>query len=125
MHSICSSRQDGLQRRWQLTAKHCLGQTDTHSGLDGNMLLKKEPAEVVLHRACGVLDQGLLQLSDIAFGPTICGGVTRDRCNSLDTVSFVECSDLVGHKHCAIVTHHPRRNAKRHKERTQHTDDHC
>lgn len=89
------------------------------------MLLGKELAEAALHRACCVLDQSLLQLGDIVFGLTTRDGVIGNRCNGLDTVSFVECLDLVGHEHCAIGRDHPPGNAEHHKGRTQHSDGRC
>lgn len=47
--------------------------------------------------AYGVLDQSFLQISNVAFGLTIRGGVIEGRCNGLNTVSVVKCPDLVGH----------------------------
>lgn len=88
------------------------------------LLSEKEPAEVALHIAHGVLDQSL-QLSDMVFNLTIYGRVIGSRFKGLGTVSFVECSDIVRHKRFAIVRHQPLRNTKHHKKQTQHTDDRC
>lgn len=103
VRNSCSSRHDGLQKRRQLATKHCLGQNDTHSGVGGGVLLEKESVEAALHWARGIKDQSLVLLSDVAFGLPIRGGVIGSRCNSLDTIPLIECSDLIGHECCAIV----------------------
>lgn len=117
--------QEGVQRTRELVAKHRLGQSDTHSGLDGGVLLEKELTETALHRARGGLVESFLQLNDIAFSLTIRGGVVGSRCHSLDTILLVKCSDLVEHERCVIIRRCPPRNTEHCKGRTQHTDDCC
>lgn len=126
MRSSRKSRQYGIQRRKQLAAKHCLGRSDTRSGIDGCVLPEKKTALAALQRAHGVLQiRAFFQLSDTAFGLIIRGAVIVSRCKSLDIIPFVECSDLVGHESCAVLQHHPPWYAKCCKELTQYTDDHC